>query len=53
MVLIPAILCPVGLIMFGIGPDKQLHWIVPVIGSGLVGIGLTGIAAVGEAYIMA
>jgi hypothetical protein len=52
VVLIPAVLCPTGLLMFGIGLDRQMHWIVPVIGSGLVSTGLTGIAAVGQSYML-
>ncbi|EXJ70650.1 uncharacterized protein A1O5_05640 [Cladophialophora psammophila CBS 110553] len=52
VVIFPAVAVPVGLLMFGIGLEKKFHWIVPVIGSGLVGTGLTGIAAIVEAYMM-
>lgn len=48
----PAVLVPVGLLMFGIGVAKGVHWAVPVIGAGMVGTAITGIPAVAEPYLM-
>lgn len=51
-VIFPAVLVPVGLIMFGVGVNNGIHWIVPVIGVGLVGIALTGIGSIIQPYLM-
>lgn len=52
VVAIPALLVPAGLLMFGIGVAHETHWIVPVIGAGLVGVALTGIGSVIQPYLM-
>jgi MFS family permease len=52
VVAIPALLVPAGLAMFGVGVAKHAHWIVPVVGDGLVAVGLTGIASVAQPYLM-
>jgi hypothetical protein len=48
----PALLVPAGLLMFGVGLEHGTHWIVPVIGVGLVGVALTGIGSVIQPYLM-
>ncbi|OAG40130.1 hypothetical protein AYO21_05608 [Fonsecaea monophora] len=48
----PAFLVPAGLLMFGVGIEHGTHWIVPVIGVGLVGVALTGIGSVIQPYLM-
>ena len=52
LIIIPTIAGPAGLLMFGIGLHNQAHWIVPVIGSALVGVNLTGFAAVVQPYLI-
>ena len=52
VVIIPALLVPAGLIMFGVGIHNGVHWIVPVIGAGAVGIALTGIGSIIQPYLM-
>ncbi len=49
---IPALLVPAGLVMFGVGVAKHNHWIVPVIGDGLIAVGLTGIPSIVQPYLM-
>ncbi|KAL2202941.1 MFS general substrate transporter [Sarocladium strictum] len=34
-----AILLPVGLFIYGWTAEKQVHWIVPIIGTGVIGVG--------------
>jgi hypothetical protein len=42
--LIPAAICiPIGLFWYGWSAEKQIHWIMPIIGTGWVGLGLLGI----------
>jgi hypothetical protein len=42
--LIPAAICiPIGLFWYGWSAEKQIHWIMPIIGTGWVGLGLIGI----------
>ena len=35
-----ALVVPIGLFLYGWTADKKVHWIVPIIGSGLVGAGM-------------
>lgn len=39
----PAFCIPIGLFWYGWSADKQVHWIMPIIGTGWVGLGLIGI----------
>lgn len=42
--LIPASICiPIGLFWYGWSAEKQIHWIMPIIGTAWVGLGLIGI----------
>ncbi len=42
--LIPAAICiPIGLFWYGWSAEKQIHWVMPIIGTGWVGLGLLGI----------
>lgn len=50
--IVPIVLVPAGLLMFGIGVAHQAHWIVPVIGSGLVASATTAIPAICQTYLM-
>ena len=52
VVIFPALLVPAGLIMFGVGVHNGVHWILPVIGAGCVGIALTGIGSIIQPYLM-
>lgn len=39
--LIPAVFfLPIGLFWYGWSADKQLHWIMPIIGTGWIGVGM-------------
>ncbi|KAJ5291705.1 hypothetical protein N7478_000956 [Penicillium angulare] len=49
-VTISLILCPVSLILYGVGIQKSLHWIVPVIGLGLLGFVITQVSNVALVY---
>lgn len=41
--LVPAaIFVPIGLFWYGWSADKQIHWIMPIIGTGFVGLGVIG-----------
>lgn len=52
VMVIPAVLGPAGLIMFGVGVARQTHWIVPLIGNSLVGVALTGLPSFVQPYLM-
>ncbi|KAK5043067.1 hypothetical protein LTR13_000838 [Exophiala sideris] len=52
VVVFPAVLVPVGMVMFGAGVNNRLHWMVPVAGVGFVGIALTGIGSIIQPYLM-
>jgi len=52
LVVIPAFAGVAGLLMYGIGIAKGVHWIVPVIGDGLVGVSLTGFPSFAQPYVM-
>ncbi|KIW12694.1 hypothetical protein PV08_09972 [Exophiala spinifera] len=52
VVVFPALLVPAGLLMFGVGIAHETHWIVPVFGTGLVGVALTGIGSIIQPYLM-
>ena len=42
--LVPAAFCiPIGLFWYGWSADKHIHWIMPIIGSGWLGLGTIGI----------
>ena len=47
-----AIILPAGLIIYGVTSAHGLHWIVPIIGTGLVGFGLSVAGAVTMSYIL-
>ena len=51
VMIFPTILEPMGILMFAYGVHLNSHWIVPVFGAGLVGIGLTGIPAILNPYL--
>ncbi|ETI26009.1 hypothetical protein G647_02786 [Cladophialophora carrionii CBS 160.54] len=51
--LIPAAICiPVGLFWYGWSAEKQIHWIMPIIGTGWVGLGLIGIFLAVQTYLV-
>ncbi|KIW92148.1 uncharacterized protein Z519_07132 [Cladophialophora bantiana CBS 173.52] len=51
--LIPAAICiPIGLFWYGWSTDKQIHWIMPIIGTGWVGLGLMGIFMAVQTYLV-
>lgn len=39
----PAFCIPIGLFWYGWSAEKRIHWIMPIIGTGWVGLGLIGI----------
>lgn len=47
-----AIILPAGLIIYGVTSAHGLHWIVPIVGMGLVGFGLSVAGAVTMSYIL-
>ncbi|KIW23325.1 uncharacterized protein PV07_11533 [Cladophialophora immunda] len=51
--LIPAAICiPIGLFWYGWSAEKQIHWIMPIIGTGWVGLGLMGIFMAVQTYLV-
>lgn len=52
VIVIPATLGPAGILMFGIGVVKEVHWIVPVIGHAFLGVALTGLPSIVQPYLM-
>ena len=48
---IPALLVPAGLLMFGFGAERKLHWIVPFIGYALLNV-VTSVASIAMTYVM-
>ncbi|KAH8816731.1 major facilitator superfamily domain-containing protein [Xylogone sp. PMI_703] len=52
LVVIPALAGLAGLLLYGIGIAKGVHWIVPVIGDGLVGVALTGFPSFAQPYLI-
>ncbi|RSM06740.1 hypothetical protein BHE90_005238 [Fusarium euwallaceae] len=47
-----ALTLPIGLIMYGWTADKQLHWIVPMIGTSIMGFGMIGIFMISQTYLV-
>lgn len=50
--IIPAILCPIGLVLFAVGTDQVWHWGVTYFGLGLVGVGFGASGDVAMGYLM-
>lgn len=47
-----AVALPLGLIMYGWTAEKHLHWIVPMIGTGIMGFGMIGIFMIIQTYLV-
>ncbi|KAI8711261.1 MFS domain-containing protein [Fusarium sp. LHS14.1] len=47
-----ALALPIGLIIYGWTAEKQLHWIVPMIGTGIMGFGMIGIFMISQTYLV-
>ncbi|RSL49539.1 hypothetical protein CEP54_012399 [Fusarium duplospermum] len=47
-----ALTLPIGLIMYGWTAEKQLHWIVPMIGTSIMGFGMIGIFMISQTYLV-
>ncbi|KAF4472465.1 multidrug resistant [Fusarium albosuccineum] len=47
-----ALSLPVGLIMYGWTAQERLHWIVPMIGTGIMGFGMIGIFMISQTYLV-
>jgi hypothetical protein len=52
VIIFPTIIVPLGLILFGVGIKNEWHWIIPVIGAGMVNFGLPALPAIMSPYIM-
>jgi hypothetical protein len=52
VIIFPTIIVPLGLILFGVGIKNEWHWIVPIIGAGMVNFGLPALPAIMSPYIM-
>lgn len=50
--IIPAVLCPVGLILFAVGTDQDWHWFPTYFGLALVGLGFGSSGDVAMGYLM-
>jgi MFS family permease len=50
---VPATLTlPIGLFIYGWTADKQVHWIAPMIGTGIMGFGMIGIFMIIQTYLI-
>jgi MFS family permease len=47
-----ALTLPIGLIMYGWTAEKQLHWIVPMVGTSIMGFGMIGIFMISQTYLV-
>lgn len=53
LVTIPSALSlPIGLIIYGWTTDKHVHWIVPMIGTGITGFGMIGLVMCIQTYLI-
>jgi hypothetical protein len=52
VIIFPTVIVPLGLILFGVGIKNEWHWIVPIIGAGMVNFGLPALPAIMSPYIM-
>lgn len=50
--IVPAICVPIGLLMFGFGAQREMHWAILFVGVGFINVGLTGVANIGMTYVM-
>ncbi|CAI6337308.1 unnamed protein product [Periconia digitata] len=50
--LISSLLVPIGLFMYGWTAEKQVHWIVPIIGTGFLGAGMIIMFLPGITYLV-
>lgn len=50
--IIPAVLCPIGLILFAVGTDQDWHWFPTYFGLALVGLGFGASGDVSMGYLM-
>ncbi|KAH8885000.1 MFS general substrate transporter [Thozetella sp. PMI_491] len=46
------IMLPAGLIMYGWTADKGVHWIAPMIGTGIMGFGMMGVFMAAQTYLV-
>ncbi len=46
------VLLPVGLIIYGWTADKHVHWIVPMIGTGIMGFGMMAVFMCAQTYLV-
>lgn len=53
LISVPApLLLPLGLIMYGWTADKHVHWVVPMIGTSVVGFGMIGVMMCVQTYLV-
>lgn len=51
--LIPgSLVVPIGLLWYGWSPQARVHWIMPIIGSGLVGLGTVAVVMPVQTYLI-
>lgn len=51
LLIFPTIFVPAGLLMFGFGASRHLHWIVIFIANGFIAVGVSNVATIGLAYV--
>ena len=51
LLVIPGVLVPTGLLMFGFGATRHLHWAVLFVANGLINVGITGVASIAMIYV--
>jgi MFS family permease len=51
LLIIPALIVPAGLLMFGFGSERKLHWVVLFVGYGCINV-VNGAASIAMTYVM-
>lgn len=51
LLVVPGLLVPIGLLMFGFGASRHFHWIVLFVANGLIALGPASVATIGQVYV--
>ncbi|KAJ9605677.1 hypothetical protein H2200_009526 [Cladophialophora chaetospira] len=51
LLVIPGLLVPTGMLMFGFGATRHLHWAVLFVANGFINVGVTAVASIGMIYV--
>lgn len=51
LLIIPGLLVPTGLLMFGYGATQHWHWAILFVANGFINVGITAVASIGMVYV--